>query len=334
MLVNRVLVSHFSFFVVCFLLPLPATAVVSINWTHVGDPGNLPDPMLSGEHSTGNGAVAYEYNISRFEVTNEQYSEFLNAKDRDGTNQLGLYYIYMTESSSGGIDFDPDGEPGGKYSPIPGTENRPVISVTWYSAIRFANWLNNGQGSGDTESGAYTLGALDSFGTPVNGNSITRNVGAKIFIPSEDEWYKAAYYNPATNSYYLYATSSNDLPNRLSPPGDNNSANYSLGVPNVPTNVGAYIYSVSPYGTYDQSGNVWEWNELLVDGRFREARGGSFGEGSSFLSSYTVSGGLPDVHFITFGFRVAEIPEPASMLHALCGFAGIALLCSRRPYFL
>ena len=83
--------------------------------------------------------------------------------------------------------------------------------VTWYDAIRFANWLHNGQGSGDTETGAYTL-LGNATPTPSNGPSITRNPGATWFLPSENEWYKAAYHNPAANSYSLYPTSSHTVP--------------------------------------------------------------------------------------------------------------------------
>ena len=91
----------------------------------------------------------------------------------------------------------------------PGTEDYPVVNVTWYDAIRFANWMNNGQGNGDTETGAYTI--LGGTPTPSNGDSITRNP-ARQSMPSENEWYKAAYYDPTTTSYYLYPTSSNTPP--------------------------------------------------------------------------------------------------------------------------
>ena len=84
--------------------------------------------------------------------------------------------------------------------------------VSWYSAIRFANWMNNGQGSGNTETGSYTL--LGGTPTPSNGNNITRNSGAMVVIPSKNEWYKAAYYNPNQRTYNLYPTSSN-MPHRI-----------------------------------------------------------------------------------------------------------------------
>ena len=126
---------------------------------------------------------------------------------------------------------------------ISGDGNHPVNYETWYSAIRFANWLDNGQVAGSTETGAYTL--LGGTPTPSNGNSITRNAGATVFLPSENEWYKAAYYNPATSSYYQYPTSSNTAPTASGPTSAPNSANVNNAVGNL-TAVGAYTARRAP----------------------------------------------------------------------------------------
>jgi sulfatase modifying factor 1 len=79
--------------------------------------------------------------------------------------------------------------------------------VSFYDTLRFANWLNNGQGSGDTETGAYTL--LGGTQTPSNGTTVTRNPGATIALPSDNEWYKAAYYDASSTDYFLHPTRSN-----------------------------------------------------------------------------------------------------------------------------
>jgi hypothetical protein len=88
--------------------------------------------------------------------------------------------------------------------------------VTFWDACRFANWLNNGQpnqpeGTGTTETGAYTLtqGPTGTIAT----NTVTRNAGSTWAVPTQDEWYKAAYYSPKLNKsaggYWTYAIQSN-----------------------------------------------------------------------------------------------------------------------------
>ena len=91
------------------------------------------------------------------------------------------------------------------------------------TALRFANWMQNGQGSGSTETGAYTLGTLTN-GVPVNGN-ITCNSGATWFLPSENEWYKAAYYDANTASYFSYPTKTNATPVSDEPAGGDGGSN-------------------------------------------------------------------------------------------------------------
>jgi hypothetical protein len=115
----------------------------------VGNPGNAADP------TTGFGAVGYSYNIGKFDITVSQYVEFLNAKDPNGTNSLGLWSSSGTfYATYNGISFSPGNPAGSKYGVISGDGNHPVNFVGWYSAIRFANWLNNGGlSTSDTETG-------------------------------------------------------------------------------------------------------------------------------------------------------------------------------------
>jgi formylglycine-generating enzyme required for sulfatase activity len=120
---------------------------VSIAWVTVGDPGNPDDVFFD------RGAVPYTYRISKYEITNAQYVEFLNAKAAF-VDFLGLYNPSMGTSVFGGIQRH--GTVGSySYTSRPGRENMPVNLVSVYDAMRFANWLYNGQGDADTEEGAY-----------------------------------------------------------------------------------------------------------------------------------------------------------------------------------
>jgi autotransporter-associated beta strand protein len=276
--------------------PLVA-ATVSIDWTTVGDPGNYNDDSI-GDYSWG--AVAYSFNIDKYKLTNNQYVQFLNAKDPTGANTLGTYRTSMTTSVMGGINYNPAAAVGQKYSIKTGQGNQPANLLTWYSAIRYINWLNNGQGSGDTETGAYTL--LGGVPTPTNSITISRNTGALVALPNENEWYKAAFYDPnkpGGPGYWDYPTRSDTAPVSAMPPGYGTtpSANYyandhiangyndgfaatgngedyvnpkgvftggiTVAGVNYLTNVGAYTNSPSAYGTYDQAGLIWEWLESV-----------------------------------------------------------------------
>jgi hypothetical protein len=198
--------------------------------------------------------------------------------------------------------------------------DKPVNYVNFWDGARFANWLHNnqptgGQGNGTTETGAYTLGSV----IYPNNSSVTRNSSARWFLPAENEWYKAAYYNPATASYFAYPSSSETAPSiaaatatgDVSNPGSN-VANYLSGADwngqegNV-TTVGS-AGATSPYGTFDQGGNVYEWNESRrLQGRY--VRGGAWGESAVGLlaSVRTDVDAAFESNFL--GFRVARTPQ-------------------------
>jgi sulfatase modifying factor 1 len=297
---------------------------VTINWTTVGDPGNAADTtVMALDFTTGYGAVPYTYNMDKYEVTISQYAGFLNGVG--ATDTYSLYNSTMANPGFGGITRS--GSSGSySYSVRTGYGNLPETYVSWGDAARFANWLSNGQPTGaqnasSTEDGSYFLnGAI----TDAALTAVTRSAGATIVIASEDEWYKAAYYNPATSSYFQYPTGSNTLPsNAFLDAGNNVNFNNNSLNPPLFTDVGHFATSASPSGTFDQGGNVWEWTEGLVIDSVRVMRGGAFVSPSVDISSSRRLYIRPSNEGAVAGFRVASlsVPEPSSGVLAIlaCG---------------
>lgn len=309
------------------LLTLPASAVVTIDYVTVGDAGNAADPLTGSLY----GAVAYDYKIAKNETTIAQYAEFLNAVAK--TDSYGLYSASMTTSYINGISQS--GSSGSFiYSVNPGSANKPITFVSWFDAARFCNWLQNGQQTGvgaalTAETGAYTLNGATA-------GIITKNVGATVWIPTEDEWYKAAYYDPTKNSgaggYWLRATQSNSMSSNTI--GVAGAANYDdgdyVGYPGMAlTDAGAYgANSDSYYGTNDQSGNVLEWNDAVINSTNRGFRGGAWNGNESDLRSQYRNFNHPSSQAFNIGFRLATIPEPSSLVLSL--LASGALVIRRR----
>jgi len=259
-------------------LTTSASAIVLMDWVTVGNANNAADP------STGYGAVDHAYQIGKYEVTNAQYCEFLNAKGQSNSN--GIY-----NSSMASYGITQSGSLGNySYTLTSALANRPVVFVSWFDAARFANWMMNGQGNGDMETGAYTLnGATNGI--------ILANAGAKVYIPSENEWYKAAYYNAANASYSRYPNGQNTI----------TTANANYGSSST-TDVGAYSGYPSSYGTNDQGGNAWEWNDAVISGSSRGLRGGAWNDNVNGLHSSVPYNLDPTYENVTIGFRLASVP--------------------------
>jgi sulfatase modifying factor 1 len=296
----------------------PPASAVTIDWVAVGNPGNACETQPIGFGQEGCfGAVGSAYRISKYEITNAQYAEFLNAV-AGASDPLELYSTNMDPSagSNGGIT-----QSGSTYTAVSGRENMPVNHVSLYDALRFANWLNNGQASGDTETGAYAL--LGGAPEPSNGATVTRNAGAAIVLPSEDEWYKAAYYDAVSTSYYDYPASSNTQTTCATPGATANTANCNNAVGDL-TGAGGYTGSASPYGTFDQGGNVGEWTETVIGSSSRVWRGGSFNGIATNLAASDRHAALTTTESSSLGFRVAIIPEPQTGLLLMTGMLALA----------
>ena len=220
--------THFNWLIAIVVLAVSAKAA-TIETVPVGNLGNAGE--LSGKKAGGFGpdricgAVDYGYNIGKYEVTSGQYCEFLNAVAK--TDTYGLYSARMDRDpkgcqitrhgASGNYTYDFSG---GKIE-SPGStaadwKNRPVNYVSGGDAARFANWLHNGQPKGaqdstTTEDGAYRLRGATSLKALM---AVRRKAGWKWSVPSEDEWYKAAYHknDGDTKNYFDYPTSSNTAP--------------------------------------------------------------------------------------------------------------------------
>src|SRR5262245_42610649 len=301
-----------------------SASAVTMDWTPIGNPGNACD--ADGCF----GAVGYAYNIGTYEVTNAQYAEFLNAKA--ASDSLALYNTNMGQYDPandryGGITRT--GSAGSySYSTIAGRAEMPVTYVSFYDTLRFANWMNNGQGAADTETGAYTL--LGGTAIPGNGETVTRNPGATIVLTSDEEWYKAAYHDAiglAPTDYFDYPAGSNTQIGCVAPTAAPNRANcdYAVGPNGDLTAVGSYTGSASPYGTFDQGGNVSEWNEGIFGGSYRTVRGGGFTDPPMLLWAGLRIQTNPTIEFMDIGFRVAMVvPEPGTGLLAFAGLLGLA----------
>lgn len=273
----------------------------------IGDPNNSPD-ALNSEKVPGIGAVSYRYRIGKFEVTNAEYAELLNAVARDDAN--ALYTEPMGADKMGGILRTGD-QGAYTYQVKEGMGNKPVVFVRFDDAARYCNWLHHGkptgvQGPKTTEDGAYLM----VTGKPVG----ARKQGARYFLPTENEWYKAAYYDPnkdgpGKGGYWRYPTRSDEPPAAIAPDKVNtNAANYGKG--RGLTDVGDYAATRSAYGLFDLAGNVTEWNETKVTGLARGLRGGAWNHDANHqVSTERTPRGLPGNRKAVIGFRIAATEQ-------------------------
>ena len=262
-----------------------------IEFVSIGNPGNaadttgVPDPA---------GSVSYTYRMGKFEIS-EQMIDKANTE-----GNLGI------AKDSRGAD-------------------KPATSTSWNEAARFVNWLNTGSGSTPAYKFAVQPGevgynarlndiqlwTIDDAG--YDANNLYRNSLARYFLPSVDEWYKAAYYDPTGGVYYDYPTGSDSEPTPVASGTAAGTAVYDQPFERGPADI-TLAGGLSPFGTMGQGGNVIEWEERLNNSASsdRELRGGYWSNDSlSMLPTLRVMlGATNEVNHV--GFRVASIPEPAT----------------------
>ncbi len=273
----------------------------TIDFRNIGNTSNAAD-------TTGYGAVPYEYRVGTYEITQDA----------------------ITKATASGMANVTAGAWSG---------SQPAANISWYEAAAFVNWLNTSTGNQAaynlTFSGSWsmTLWSSEQAWT-AGGTNLYRNKDAFYFLPSENEWYKAAYYNPAGSNYFLYPTGSDTAPTAVASGTDAGSAVYNgaAAVPAIVDSAGG----LSPYGTMGQGGNVWEWNESAFDGsnslssENRAIRGGNwYGTEFNLRSSVRLSIDPTPEGSSDIGFRVASVPEPSTYALVLLG-AGAVYLWKRR----
>ncbi|MHB9070220.1 MAG: formylglycine-generating enzyme family protein [Sedimentisphaerales bacterium] len=253
---------------------------IDIDFVTIGNAGNDAD----NGGTVGCGAISYDYRIGKYEVTNAQWDIFTAVAGAPTGNDGGYgYSAYFTGSQ------------------------QPTNMVSWYEAAQFCNYLT----SGNKYSGAYKFDINGNF-MGIDRVSSISTYGTTYVIPTENEWYKAAYYKPDDSGYSLYANGTDVVPTT-------NQACYDIY--SSPWNIGDGTQEQN--GTYDMMGNVWEWNETLIYGPIygygRGLRGDSYNNDAGYYdyylaSSYWLTIGPMLDEGDNIGFRIASIPEPTSLI--------------------
>jgi formylglycine-generating enzyme required for sulfatase activity len=275
----------------------------ALGQAQAGDPETVPVGNLNNvPDDTGYGFVPYHYSIGKYEVTNAEYCEFLNAVNKNTGDDMRWRW------QMGKVSITRTGARGSYQFVIKeGREKYPAALMNWKEAVQFCNWLSNGKGDGSIKTGPYRF--VDEWGEVTikipDHAALAKGTNMVWVLASEDEWYKAAYYDPAKDDgaggYWPYPSPGND------PPKGNFSTEHVMKVGNFPE-------SVSAYGTLDQGGNLWEFNESLKNDRCC-VRGGSYWyqDGPRQMSAKHRDPNKP-LWFVYdhYGFRVVALGGKAS----------------------
>jgi formylglycine-generating enzyme len=285
-----------------------------IEFVPIRNPGNVAD--ITGKPNPA-GSVPYNFRMGKFEVSRDMVTK----ASLLGNLAITLWDMALYNANGG---------------------DRPATGVSWNEAARFANWLNTSQGfppaykfmtaPDGTELAAAENVTLWSEGdVGYNTTNRYRNSRAKYFLPSMDEWYKAAYYDPKSGVYFDYPTGSNSLPASVANGTAQGTVVYGHEIRVGPADV-MLAGGLSPYGTMGQGGNVFEWEETSLDLKndspfsARGLRGGSWDRNSLNLLSFHKSSSSASDFGFEMGFRVASVPEPSALfLAAVFGVGAVRM---------
>ena len=232
-----------------------------MEWVYINDPG------VSG-HEPFNGYM------SKYETTNAQYAQYLNAAKASGDVTVNGSYVVGTSGPYSGQNYYYLAGSGSTYNGATnggaarinwtgssftvdgGFDNHPVTYVSWYGSTAFASYYG-------------------------------------WRLPTEWEWQAVADYNGS----YTYGHGPGTITNSL--------ANYYGSThPYGTTAVGAYG-SIHGYGMCDMAGNVWEWTST-VSGSYRVIRGGSWDDGDYYCEVSYRYDSFPSSTGYNSGFRVCR----------------------------
>ncbi|NBR46874.1 MAG: PEP-CTERM sorting domain-containing protein, partial [Verrucomicrobia bacterium] len=258
------------------------------------------------------GAVAYTYGIGKYEVSRSMIEKANTA----GT--LGITLQDMFSYGGNGA-------------------NRPATGINWYEAAVFVNWLNTSSGG----TAAYKFDGGGNFqlwspgDTGYDANNLFRNSLARYWLPSRDEWYKAAYGN-SDGTWNNYTTGNNTAPTSTAGGTDPGTTVFGLNFNSGPADIDN-AGGLSAFGTMAQGGNVFEWTESAADGvnssesENRGKQGGAYytGDGDLAAPSFRFGVDSPSSDFI-IGLRVATVPEPSALSLMAIGCAGLVAFHRRR----
>ena len=269
----------------------------AIDFKSISNPNNAPDV-------TGFGSVPYDFKISKYEISSSM----------------------VHSAIAGGLSDVTTG---------PWSENQPAATMNWYEAAAFVNWLNVTKGYQNAYNLSYDNGwTMQLWDTDqawqLGGENLFRHKDTYYFLPSENEWYKAAYHknDGVTGNYWLYPTASNDMPTPTVSGTEPETAVFG-GLSAEPADVFA-SGGFSAYETMGQGGNVFEWTETAYSGSnsdpssARSVRGDDYDLDGSALASTERGSVMPISEQSYIGFRVATVPEPST--YALLLLSGAASL--------